>query len=110
MTCQSRNSRVIFLLEKTYVPTIENPAGITPFRTAGKLRDSRDFLLSGGDMGIVIKHCFCGRLLTTADIAEGRPCKACRERKKLDIPALEKKVRKPNPARNIWAEREMVGR
>lgn len=29
-------------------------------------------------MGIIIKHCYCGRLLTSADIAEGRPCEACR--------------------------------
>jgi hypothetical protein len=61
-------------------------------------------------MAIIIRHCYCGRLITTADIAEGRPCEACRERKKLDIPMLDKKIRKSNPARNIWAERAMVGR
>ncbi len=57
---------------------------------------------------IIIRFCSCGAILSTADVREGRPCKRCRERKKLNIPPLGRVVRKPNPSRNIWAEKQRL--
>lgn len=59
-------------------------------------------------MGIIISFCECGRLRTTEDIREGRPCKVCRDKKHLEIPLLNKIIRKPNPAPNVWLQKQEV--
>jgi len=53
-----------------------------------------------------IRYCNCGKILSTWDIQEGLPCKRCRQKNKIKLAPIGKMVRKPNPAKNIWGERE----
>ena len=55
---------------------------------------------------MLIRYCACGRLLTSMDIQEGRPCRVCVKNKKLKISPLFKMVRKPNPAPNLYIQKE----
>jgi hypothetical protein len=55
---------------------------------------------------MIIRFCSCGEILTTNDIQEGLPCKKCRKKRGLKVESLGKIIRKPNPAKNIWAEKQ----
>ena len=57
-------------------------------------------------MGILVRFCACGAVRSTQDVREGRPCAACRQKKHLKIPPLEKIIRKANPAPDLWAAQQ----
>ena len=56
-------------------------------------------------MGLIIRYCACGEILSTEDVKEGRPCKKCRKKKGLKIPLLHKVVKTSNPAPNLWLQK-----
>jgi hypothetical protein len=60
-------------------------------------------------MGLVVRFCECGSVLSTEDVREGRPlCKTCRKKKGIKIPILNKIVRIPNPAPDLWSQRHQI--